>query len=115
MSKAPRTIQVPGQPDAAAPEHDTEDSGAGDVASELAALRAEVARLKAGAAPALPSVVYEAPTKHGAARLAASEYADMTVAQLMAAIDSGKVRELPHSQSALCRDGYYVSRASIPA
>lgn len=111
MSKT-RTILTPGEVEA---QDDTQSPVAADPASELEALRAEVARLRAAAGPKQPGIIYEPKTPHGAARLAESAYASMTVAELMAAIDSGKASELPHTQSALCSDGYYVSRARVPA
>jgi len=50
----------------------------------------------------------EVPTPHGAAALASSETGDMTVAEVMAAIDAGRLRE-PFNHY-LCKDGYYARR-----
>jgi len=72
---------------------------------------ARIAELEAKLAEAqrLPQVVYEPTTPHGAAALAASDTAGMTVKQVMAAIDAGQLRE-PLS-SYLCADGYYARRS----
>lgn len=114
MSKAPRTILTPGETAAAEPAVEAV-AGAEDLQAQLQKLQAENAALKAAAKPAQPSVVYEPKTPHGIARLAASEYAGMTVAELVHAIDTGAASELAPSTNALCSDGYYCSRARIPA
>lgn len=114
MSKAPRAILTPGEPGAA----DAADGvaiGADDLQALVQKLQAENAALKAGSKTAQASVVYEPKTPHGQARLAASEYAGMTVAELVHAIDTGAASELAPSTNALCIDGYYCSRARIAA
>jgi hypothetical protein len=114
MSKAPRTILTPGEPAASAGDEPAAEAVAGgNLAVRLAALEAENAALKAAAKPAVPSVVYTPQTPHGRARLAASQYAGMTVAELTHAIDTGAADELAPSANALCSDGYYCSRARI--
>lgn len=77
---------------------------------ELARLRAENLALTTAAAERdkLPQAVYEPETPHGKANLAASDTATMTVAQVMAAIDAGKLKEPVNSY--LCADGYYSRR-----
>jgi hypothetical protein len=100
----PRVIHTPGQPDVVAdgaPQDPSED-----VAAELAALRAENAALKAKAE--LPQTVFEPETPHGKIARAASEFAHLTVAELMAKIDAGEAKE-PFT-SVLCADGYYTAR-----
>lgn len=82
-----------------------------DVLARLAALEAENARLRAAAEskPELPQVLYEPVTPHGAEKLAASPTAHLTVAQVMASIDEGRMKE--PTTNLLCRDGWYCSRA----
>ena len=100
-----QAVQVPGDSPAQG------DSQGLTVEERLAQLEAENARLKAAAeAPALPSVVYEPTTPHGAVKLAESATGDKTVAQVMALIDAGKLQE-PVSNY-LCKDGYYTRRTS---
>lgn len=96
-------VETPG---AAAPDTAAHDGPTLTVEENLAAAEAELAALKAKAA--LPQVVYEPTTPHGAIRLQESEYASMTVAELMARIDAGQVKE--PITSALCSDGYYARR-----
>ena len=71
---------------------------------------ARIAELEAALAAQqkLPQPVYEPVTPHGAAALKSSDMASMTVAQVMAAIDAGKLRE--PLASYLCADGYYARR-----
>jgi len=114
MSKASRTILTPGEAGAADPV-DGVAIGADELQAQLQKLQAENAALKAAGKTLQPSVVYEPKTPHGQARLAASEYADMTVAELVHAIDTGAASELAPSENALCSDGYYCSRARIAA
>lgn len=96
-------VETPG---AAAADTAAHDGPTLTVEEQLAAAQAELAALKAKAA--LPQVVYEPKTPHGAAALSASAYASMTVAELMAKIDAGEVKE--PITSALCADGYYARR-----
>jgi hypothetical protein len=70
---------------------------------------AEIAALKAQLAEAKKQSVFEPKTPHGVAALAASDTANMTVAQVMEAIDAGQMSE-PQAHY-LCRDGYYSTRA----
>jgi hypothetical protein len=115
-------IQTPGStgaPAAAAAQANTEPdeqfSGEGEAgASEQSDKDAEIAALKAQLAalsskPNLPQVVTEPVTPHGAIALAQSQFSHMTVAQLMAGIDTGQYRE-PTSNSVLCSDGWYCRR-----
>lgn len=97
-----RTIHTPGQPSADAVEH----AAPMDPAAELAALRAENARLKAK--PELSQTVFVPETPHGKVAMAASAAAHLTVAELMAKIDAGEAKE-PFT-SVLCADGYYAAR-----
>jgi hypothetical protein len=77
-----------------------------DKDAEIAALKAQLADAKR-----LPQVVFEPKTPHGVAALAASDTANMTVAQVMQAIAEGSMRKpMTHY---LCADGYY-SRQEIP-
>jgi hypothetical protein len=113
MSKAPRTVLMPGAPaaqpvEAMAPGVDIDDTLTPE--EQLAALRAENARLQAQlATPAKPSVLFEPVTKHGAQALAASAFAHLTVEALMAKIDAGEARE--PTTSVLCANGWYATRA----
>lgn len=101
-----RKIEVPG---AAQPgETEAPDTATLDPAAELEALRAENARLRAAAQPATPSVVYTPETPHGKQAKAASPFAHLTVAELMAKIDAGEAKE--PTTNVLCRDGYYTAR-----
>jgi len=92
----------------------TRDLTAGD--DDVAALKAELAALKAKNAElaadleskAKSSIVYTPDTPHGIERLASSATAGMTVAQVMAAIDSGRLDEPVTSY--LCADGNYCRR-----
>jgi hypothetical protein len=72
-----------------------------DKDAEIAALRAQLAKAK-------KQSVIEPTTPHGQAALAASDTANMTVAQVMEAIDSGRMPE-PKAHY-LCRDGYFSTR-----
>ena len=87
-------IQTPGA-EGVAPEVDKD--------AEIAALKAQLAASK------LPQVVYEPVTPNGKRALEASAFAHLTVAQLMAEIDAGNVKE--PITSMLCADGYYARRA----
>ena len=101
-----RKIEVPG---AATPgEPEAPETATLDPADELAALRAENARLRAAAAPATPSVVYTPETPHGKQAKAASKFAHLTCAELMAKIDAGDADE--PTTNVLCSDGYYATR-----
>jgi hypothetical protein len=118
----PRTtaqpVQVPGDTTAQPVQGDEAVGAAGASVDDriarleaaLAAQQAENERLKAEAdgEAKLPSVVYEPTTPHGAARLRESETGNMTTAQVIAAIDAGKLPEPVNSY--LCRDGYYARR-----
>lgn len=83
-----------------------------DMAEVIAALQAKVQALESAAAATeaakLPQVVYEPETPHGAARLATSPTAHMTVAEVRQAIDDKRMPE--PSTNYLCRDGYYCRR-----
>lgn len=79
--------------------HEEKDARIAELEAKLAA---------AQAAPKLPQVVFEPKTPHGKAALAASDTAEFTVAQVMAKIDAGELRE--PLNNCLCSDGYYVRR-----
>ncbi len=89
-----------------------------DTNDELAALRRRVAALEAENAglaakaetASQASAIFDAnpTTPHGIIRMAESETSHMTVKQVMAAIDAGKLSE--PNPSYLCADGYYVRR-----
>lgn len=83
---------------------------------ELTRLRAELAaaNAKLAAVPqVIDSAVYVPVTPKGALAMAASQFAHLTVAELMAKIDAGEAKE-PFT-SVLCRDGHYVTRRSMAA
>lgn len=82
------------------PPVDDKDARIAELEAKLAAQEAE---------SKLPKVVYEPVTPHGAAALAASDYAGMTVAELMAMIDAGRAKE--PMTSVLCADGWYARRS----
>lgn len=94
------TVQTPGAAAALA-------SPGGDEGKDarIAALEAKLAELQA---PALPAVVFEPITKHGAERLALSPTGTLTVAEVMAKIDAGELAE-PQTNY-LCCDGFYARR-----
>jgi hypothetical protein len=111
-------VSVPGEDatnDAADAADEQVSAGANAAAEtpdqELARLRAENAALQAAAAERdkLPQAVYEPVTPHGQAAMDSSATAGMSVAEVMAAVDAGKLREPVTSY--LCRDGYYARRA----
>lgn len=87
-------------------------AGGDDVAAlkaQLAALQAKNAELEADlASKAKSNIVYTPDTPHGLERLATSATAGMTVAQVMAAIDAGRLDE--PMTSYLCADGNYCRR-----
>lgn len=88
---------------------DDQAAASADKDAQIAALQAQLAEMQAQAK--LPQVVYEPITPHGAQALAQSQFAGMTVAQLMAGIDAGKYREPPVT-SVLCSDGWYARRGN---
>jgi len=100
----PKT-EVPGEADLPKDQPEAESPQ-----QELERLRAENQALKAKAA--LPQVVYEPTTPHGLAALESSETANMTVVEVMAAIQAKRLREPVTSY--LCKDGYYC-RPFMPA
>lgn len=91
----------------------TKDLTVGD---DVEALKAQLADLQAKNAELLAdieskkksNIIYEPETPHAAERLAASATRDMTVAQVMAAIDAGRLSE--PMTSYLCADGTYCRR-----
>ena len=86
-----------------------DSSGTAKLKAQLAAANAENASLRAAAEVSkLPQVVYEPNTPHGVAARASSAFGHLTVNQLMAEIDAGRVRE--PINSVLCADGYYARR-----
>lgn len=114
MGRNTQSVEVPGEPSARTGEDvdasASQDAAPDDVAAlraQLATKEAENAELKAKAA--LPQVVYEPVTPHGAAAMAASAVSEMTVAQVMAEIDAGRLKE--PITSYLCSNGYYARRA----
>jgi hypothetical protein len=111
---ATQTVQTPGAPAAEDLPVDGEQDQAAVIAAlqaQLAAQTAETERLRAAPAAVLAaatSMVYEPQTPHAAEKLAMSPTARMTVAEVMAQIDAGKLAEPVNSY--LCRDGYYARR-----
>jgi len=93
-----------------------DDEGGADssAAVQIAALQAQLAAANAqlaakeAAAAKTPQVVFEPVTPHGAQALDASQFKHLTVAQLVAKIDVGEVKE--PFVSVLCADGYYARR-----
>jgi molybdopterin converting factor small subunit len=92
----------------------TKDLTVGDdveaLKEQLAALQARNAELLADIESKKKSnIIYEPETPHAAERLAASATSDMTVAQVMAAIDAKKLPE--PMTNYLCADGTYCRRS----
>lgn len=91
----------------------TQDLTAGD---DVEALKAKLAALEVKNAELLAdieskkksNIIYEPETPHAAERLAASATRDMTVAQVMAAIDAKRLTE--PMTNYLCSDGTYCRR-----
>jgi len=88
-------------------------TGGDDVAAlkaKLAALEAKNAELTADLeSKAKAAIVFEPQTPHGMERLAASATKDMTVAEVMKAIDDKRLTE--PMTSYLCADGNYCRRS----
>lgn len=106
-----RVIHTPGAAHAAdVPDDDLENEHE-DVVAKLARLEAENAALRASTVKPVVLGVFEPVTPNGAKNLAASAYAEMTTAELMAKIDAGEVKE--PITSALCKDGYYAARRAM--
>jgi hypothetical protein len=74
----------------------------------LAASEAALAAAKAAGSSKMPTTIYEPVTPHGAIARADSAVAHLTVAQVMAEIDAGRLREPVTGM--LCADGYYCRR-----
>lgn len=79
-----------------------------DKDAEIALLRQRLAKAEEAAKPKA-GVIYEPETPNGKKAKAASQFAHLTVAELMAEIDTGNVAE--PITSVLCADGYYATRA----
>lgn len=135
-------VQVPGEPapadaadvpqteegaeaqhEASAPEPDTADQAAPQVADadDVTLLRAKLAQLEAeneelknqpaAIAPKITdSVVFEPVTPHGIQALSASEFKHLTCAQVDAKLRSGEIT-LGGRPSVLCADGYFCDPA----
>ena len=112
----PRAIAIPGAPTQPEPVDAPETEGQTKFVSnkgrksDLDPRDARIAELEAqvAAAARLPQPVFEPVTPHGKAALASSETAHMTVAEVMAAINTGALREPMNNY--LCSDGYYSRR-----
>lgn len=110
---ATQSVQTPGgevdPPEAAASRAlaNAEHAEEADKDALIAKLQAQLAAKEK--AEALPQVVFEPKTPNGMRALEASQFAHLTVAQLMAKIDAGEVKE--PITSVLCADGYYARRS----
>ena len=102
--------QPSGQADEASKAEGGTEAGA---LAEIAALKAKLAAAEAEAASLRKtedtSLVFTPVTPHGAQKLAISETAHMTVAEVMAAIQGGSLSEPQNNY--LCKDGYYTRRS----
>jgi hypothetical protein len=108
----PGAAEQPSAPaDEAAPAEGVAQSAA--ALAEIAALKAKLAAAEAEAASLRKtedtSLVFTPVTPHGAQKLAISETAHMSVAEVMAAIADGSLSEPQNNY--LCKDGYYTRRS----
>jgi hypothetical protein len=113
--QTPKATEMPGAENPGMPDGDAADPALriAELEARLAAAQQATSEANARAAEAaskaaLPQVVYEPTTPKGAQALAASNTANMTTAQVMLAIDEGKLAEPVCSY--LCSDGYYARR-----
>lgn len=102
MGKTASTVQVPG----AAADDTTNQPETDPRDAELAKLRAELAAIKAGGAPA-DLMVMEGGGANTRKAMAESKHLGYTSAELDKLVRSGEVKLTDHH--VLCRDGWYVN------